>query len=138
MRPLLFTLVTVGFLGSSSAHACKCLPPPPPKDALKAADAVFSGKVVAIDKDGDFGIKVSIEVAASWKGKLGKTVTVRTANESAACGYGFKRGERYLIYATEDGDGDKRQWHTSTCTRTKSLDEAKAEIEELGGSIGAE
>lgn len=127
----LFGALVVNLGMISLASACSCLSPPPPRTALEQSHAVFSGKVLSVEKDGDFGVAVTIEVASIWKGDLGKKVVVYTANNSAACGFEFKEGDSYLVYASTDEEAKDKRLTTGLCTRTKGLDAGKAEMEEL-------
>jgi len=132
---------SLAFLASRDLAACSCAPPPPPKEALGKASAVFSGKVVRMEKPKPrqgagpirptqaFGkVKVVIQVSRVWKGDLGKEVTLTTNASSAACGYGFRPDEVYLIYC----HGEKHALSTNLCTRTKPLADAGEDLTELG------
>ncbi|MCC2671936.1 MAG: hypothetical protein K0Q72_4407 [Armatimonadetes bacterium] len=122
-------LLAIGSLGR--ALACSCLPPPPPKEALQKAAAVFVGKVVEIETDEKARTrKVTLAVSRRWKGKPEKRATVRTAMDSATCGYGFQQDKEYLVY-TYSQEQKPEQW-TNICTRTKPLSAAKEDLNELG------
>ena len=131
MRRVFGLLAFVSVCTASVALACSCAPPPPPKAALAASTAVFAGKVVKVEPIGDFQRAVTLEVASSWKGVEGKTVTVHTPKDGAACGYGFEKGKSYLVYANAVKQGDAKVLITNLCMRTKGLAEAKDEIVEL-------
>jgi len=60
-------------------------------------------------------LKVTITVQEAFKGVDAKKLVVRTASSEAACGFPFKKGEQYLVYATEW----KGQLYTSICQRTR-------------------
>ena len=82
------------------------MPLPPPIEHFKKATAVFSGKVIEIKKaklnigNGMFLQKrVKFDVAKSWKGVEKKTVLLFTGRGGGDCGYGFEKGESYLVYA---------------------------------------
>ncbi|HYE17438.1 MAG TPA: hypothetical protein VEA69_03280 [Tepidisphaeraceae bacterium] len=112
------------------AVACSCLPNPPPAEALKAAGAVFLGKVTAIDRGaGQFaGLTVTIEVDRTWKGPGEKTLTVNTASDGAMCGFTFEVGKSYVVYAHAEG----KALSTSICTRTAHVDAAGEDLKALG------
>lgn len=116
----------------STAYACRCQPTGTPTEELADSDAVFSGRVIKIvnRKSGDPPISVEavFTVVKAWKGVEKKQVSVYTASHSTMCGFKFSKGERYLIYANLN---DKKELFTSFCTRTKSLDNAREDIEEL-------
>lgn len=108
-----------------SAHACSCIPPKPPLESLEASDAVFAGRVIRIDNLRlDYNLRIVIEVEEQWKGDLGDRVEIITANNSAACGFNFDKGTRYIVYAHRyEGD-----LHTGLCSRTASLDAAQEDL----------
>jgi hypothetical protein len=125
--PLVLALV------SAQLYACSCIAPPPPKEALAAASAVFSGKVTAIEAAGDHEKAVTIEIKSTWKGvEKKKEVVVYTADNGATCGYGFEKGKSYLVYASLMKRGDDKVLGTNICTRTAALDAAAKDIKELG------
>ena len=128
MNKTLLPVAALFLVSTFSSLACSCAPPPAPKVALKNASAVFSGEVRKITTSKkDYIHTVEFKVLKSWKGVKGKTVKVTTALDGAACGYGFTKGEKYLVYANGG-----QPFRTSICTRTKSLNRAAADIKELG------
>jgi hypothetical protein len=121
---------------SAHVYACSCIAPPPPKEALAAASAVFSGKVTAVAAAGDHEKAVTIEIKATWKGvEKKKEVVVYTANDGAACGFGFEKGKSYLVYANLLKRGDDKVLSTSICTRTAGLEAAAKDVKELGDPL---
>lgn len=132
MRTLLASFVAMVLAGAAAAEACSCAPPPRPKKALEQAAAVISGKVTKVEDAGEGEKVVAIEIAASWKGGEEKEITLYTANNSAACGYDFKKGTSYLVYAHMVKRGEVKVLGTNICTRTALLTEAKEDLKELG------
>lgn len=120
--------------GVYTAQACSCMLPPPPPEALADAAAVFVGEVINIDGATDKGgfalLRVRFRIESTWKGDVEETVEVRTASHSAACGYPFKQGNAYLVYAHEH-EGLLR---ASLCSRTTAIENADADLEALGAS----
>lgn len=124
---------------AAPAAACMCTEPPPPSEALEAAYAVFSGRVVRVekvDRQTDYGrlprVRATIELAAVWKGvEEGRRVQVWTGLGAGDCGYAFEEGGDVLVYAEALSDGDL---NTSICTRTKGLASAleQGELDALG------
>ena len=108
---------------STSAFACSCLAYPADEaEAVARAwpetDVVFAGKVVAI-KPATPGqgrwTKVTFEVSDTWKGTDGDgQLVVTTASDSAMCGYPFKAGERYVVFANRRPQSDELT--TSLCS----------------------
>lgn len=118
-------------LSAPTARACTCIGPPPPAEALSEAAAVFVGTADDLDEvDGQRGkeLSVRLHVDRVYKGLEGEQVAVRTASNGAACGFGFERGERYLVYAHEY----EGQLRVSLCSRTRAAAHARADFRALG------
>ena len=102
----------------STAHACSCAPSGSPAEALADADAVFAGEVIVVRPQGHPPFRLSsadpvaveFRVSQVWKGPRRETVTVETELSEISCGYEFKEGRKYIVYAY---DGE-----TGLCTRT--------------------
>lgn len=91
------------------SHACSVAAgwPPSGLELMAHSDAVFIGTVKSIIQDrsamGEF--RVTFTVEESFKGDLDKTIILRIASSSAACGYDdgyekFKEGSIWTIFAT--------------------------------------
>ena len=114
------------------AAACSCAPPPAPEIALQESAAVFVGRVTSVEKS-DFSNKYQFSVSKQWKGIEGKTASIVTATDSAACGIGFDENRDYLIYAFKT-EGDN-QLRTNLCSRTKRAADATADLAALGAPV---
>jgi len=111
---------------SAEARACLCIPPGPPLEEMARSEAVFLGTV--IDADGPYPVMVGadrfresdrwfrLRVLASWKGAEAETVVVVTGAGGGDCGYDFRLGDTYLVYAGSRTHGDTLS--TSHCSRT--------------------
>ncbi|HSI34441.1 MAG: hypothetical protein ACAI43_23390 [Phycisphaerae bacterium] len=128
-RPLTALLAIVALLSAAvpAALACKCAPPPPPAEAMGKCDAVFLGKVTAVER-GDRGIRVTIAVEKSWKGDARAELVVTTGMGGGDCGYGFQQGKSYVVYAYARDTG----LSTGTCSRTCHIDDAGEDLKALG------
>jgi hypothetical protein len=84
--------------------------------AYRSADAVFDATVVRITlssrtetiagRERRIEEKlVSVNVHQSWKGAEPGALEIATARDGAACGYDFKKGRRYLVFAYRRTDG---------------------------------
>jgi HEAT repeat protein len=135
IRSTLFVFLLLGLLAPPSA-ACSCASLDPPLVRLARTDAVFSGTVIdridprpkdsKIISTGD-PIEYTIEIDQVWKGDVGDIASVISARAGASCGYTFKIGETYLIYARlHDG-----KFHTGLCSRTRSISRAGEDLAEL-------
>lgn len=114
------------------ALACDCAEPPPPEQAMAEADAVFAGEVaetriVGDELTGDLIARISVDTV--WKGDVAETVEVRTATDTAMCGYHFIPGDRDLVYARQAEDGT---YSTHLCTRSAPLERADDDLTALG------
>lgn len=134
MRKIVFLSVVVALLvvvNIAPVFACECLPRGTPTEELNKAAAVFSGKVTAtriVQGDQFPEVEVTFDVSTVWKGLVSKTIIVKTADNSAACGYPFRAGEEYIVYAY----GEEDDLQTGICTRTAFLTRAQEDLTELG------
>lgn len=112
-------IVVFSLLGASDVSACSCLMDniqstgKKVNAAYKQATAVFYGKVTEVNRQEETVI-VKFKVEKSWKGLNTGEVIVRTAENSAMCGFNFEVGGNYLVYT--GGAVDNLQ--TNICTRT--------------------
>jgi hypothetical protein len=140
-RPLA-TLASVVLLGLSllvllpdCASACSCAVLGSKKQvewALSHPGAVFTGEVLKIDRPSSIRSSlapetVTFRVSESWKGPEGATLEVRTPVSGMSCGYPFKEGQEYLVYAY-----GKQDLKVDLCSGTKALSKAGADLAELG------
>ncbi len=147
--PVFFSLLLVFF--AVSGWACSCDPTTVEED-FKTSDVVFSGKVLHRGelKDGqssDLLIGVKFDVVELWKGKAeGDTddsenseefskIEVSTAAYTPSCGYPFKVGETYLVFAdssqvhTEgENDADPKLLTTGWCSANQPLHDSLVTI----------
>jgi hypothetical protein len=81
---------------------------------------------------GYLGTHAVFEVTEGYIGMDGrpKQVEIRTGMGGTDCGYPFKPGLSYLVYAREDKDG---LLVTDTCSRTAVADQAEADLTFLRG-----
>ena len=134
MKKWFLSLLGIPFLALQVAHACSCLPPPPPLEALAASDAVFLGRVTDIlllPADGSFAtLVIEISVEEQWKGDAASSMVIYTARDGATCGYPFKEGNSYLVYANRDNTSGNL-W-AGLCSRTSEKESAASDLAALG------
>ncbi len=123
--------IVLGLAGfSRPALACSCMSSGPACQAYWKTDAVFDATVVSIGPlnpaeplpGGDlrFADKiVRLDVRASWKGVDTGPLEITTSGEGGGCGFPFKEGGRYLVFAFR-GRADGR-WHASICSLTQEF-----------------
>jgi hypothetical protein len=106
----------------------KCRTPGTAREALQEATAVFIGEISKIsESDNTKTLEFSVE--QYWKGENTKTQNVQV-NVGTRYSPSFNVGERYIVYASENGSGG--QLTTGRCTRTKLAQYADDDIKELG------
>jgi len=126
----ILSFISFSLFGTASpVYACSCIPPSSPQESLASARAVFMGTVTSIEHNSN-GYEVSFNVEKTWKGISGSTVTITTPRDSAACGFAFTAGEKYIVYA----DGEENL-STSICSRTHLLAENDPDLLALGDGI---
>lgn len=122
------------------ADACTCAPYP--DDLEKAVtmayekgnsyfevDVIFLGDVTAIRNRTNGALaqhEVTFSVRNRWKGSIPDIVSVRTNDGEIACGYKFKEGNSYLVFA--HWDEQQQQLATFMCDLTRSEAKAKGAI----------
>jgi len=113
------------------AGACSCPRLAPACEAYWTADAIFRGRVEAVERAPASSSDllrtrtVRFTVLESLKGVTTSTLQVMTAGSRSTCGYSFVKGREYLVYAWL-ADGALR---TGICSRTRALDRAHADLE---------
>ena len=144
-----WTLLSIGSLVlallslSKNALACVCDLTRPPCEAYWQAEAVFIGTPKELywiefeDKLPELVIKrkqpvFHFSVDQAFRGVNGTQVAALTGIGGGDCGYGFKIGEQYLVYAYRDGQ-KKEMLATSICTRTRSVRNAGEDLEYIEG-----
>jgi len=137
-RPLA-ALASVALMGMSlllllpdCASACSCMGVPIQR-YISSSDAVFSGKVVEIERPSPIKSSadpetVTFRVIESWKGPGGGTLEVKTSVSGASCGYHFEEGQDYLVYAYGKGE----PFETDICSGTTHLSKADEDLALLG------
>jgi 5-hydroxyisourate hydrolase-like protein (transthyretin family) len=130
----LLVFLAAVLLISSSAFACSCqFGGGAPCQDFWQADAVFSGTAVSSGKinvvEGGFKSDMRLlrfTVDQPFRGMQAAEVEVLTGWGGGDCGYEFKVGQRYLVYAYRD-EKDNRLT-TSICTRTRLVTEADDDL----------
>lgn len=139
----LFLIALLGIAGVERANACWCISGGGPacEEAWRQSiDAVFLGHVESIEvirgappvpsgaasmtAMGDM-LQVKIVVEEGYRGVAEKSVVVYTASSSAACGFDFQKGQRYLIFASATKDS---KLVVSMCSGTKPAKYATEDI----------
>lgn len=109
----------------SISCACECPPRRSPRKELKVSKVVFAGEVVEANVGGENGFYL-FRVERYWKGVGGEFITI--SGGKGLCNRSYRVGEKYLVYALEDGVELK----SDTCMRTTLLAEAAIDLKTLG------
>jgi len=139
---VVLTVLGVVFLLPDCASACSCAMPPGSQEeraerALAESSAVFSGEAVEVEEGpsikmmGISGLRssrVTLRTSEVWKGPQRETLEVSTPRDGMSCGYPFKEGQEYLVYANTGKQG----LEAYLCTETKPLEKAGADLAVLG------
>ena len=130
MRPIgVFAFVAIA-LASQAVEACSCAWHGSPCRAFDETAAVFIGRALEINPVMDEGYEqrlVRLEILQALKGVSGNRIEVVTGRGGGDCGYTFRRGDTYLVYAHRR-DGAKRLY-TGICSRTQALSDATEDLE---------
>jgi hypothetical protein len=119
----------------SDVIACDCMfGGSPPCEEYWRSEAVFAGKVVkksafyVEEGEGDSRYKyqqvlVRFSIERAFKGIAGDEAEIVTGMGGGDCGFHFKDGERYVVYAIRNGR-DKSRLYAGICNRIKLVAEA--------------
>ncbi len=144
---VLAVLGIVFLLPPQDAYACSCGPVSVQR-LLSSSEAVFSGEVVDLKRNQKDPApppppnpgsippaapsridRVSFRVSEVWKGPQRQTLEVITPRaDGVSCGYPFKEGQEYLVYA----EGKGEPFETALCSGTQPLSKADEDLALLG------
>lgn len=132
MKKLLFINVFCFVLLSGSADARICnshsdCAIPSMKSEIANSKAIFSGKVINIEKDGDVKI-ITFQASRFWKGSV-KRITKLYILENMRYGIFYEAGKSYLVFSSQDSKG---RLSDRKCSRSKSLEFASDDLKQLG------
>jgi len=117
-------LIVFTFAAAGTSLACSCVVS---RDSVKKQIAasydnstvIFSGKVTSVEPAADgMYVIVTLTVKESWKGTNGTEIKVKTAKDSAMCGFNFEAGKEYLVYT----NGIAGDLSVGNCSRTSQLE----------------
>lgn len=129
---LLRLLVVAGSF-FADASACSCLPERSVEEEFQEVDLVFLGTVLELTRGSEATVPqvaVRFEVIRGFKGVRESRLTVVTPRDEAACGFPFREGKTYLVYAHRRETGPPT---TTLCSRTRPLSRAREDLQILRG-----
>ena len=114
--------------GACPALACSCMAPGPVCSAYWSTSTLFLGHVVEIEHVydnppsanaiGPGRYIVHFDVTERYRGVAERQAVIHTADQGSACGFEFKQGHDYLVYASASPNG---QLSTNHCTGTHEV-----------------
>jgi hypothetical protein len=122
---MVLVLALAGFLGVTPVQACSCIGPRNACEVFWDTPAIFLGRALDIrtswTPDGSDYRSVLFEVEEAFKGLKESTlvVDIATGMDGGVCGYDFKVGERYLVFALQDPHDGSLE--TGICTVTHQV-----------------
>lgn len=114
---------------SKSVYPCSCIFSEGIRKDYRKASAVFVGEVIEMEDSGnkDYPVKVTLRIERYWKGIKKPEFMVITDLGLNSCNMIlYDVGKKYLVYVY-----GKEHW-TNGCTRTRKLEEAEEDLQELG------
>ncbi|WP_445489824.1 hypothetical protein [Niallia sp. 03133] len=135
---LAFIFIDILIIGSfpSITSACSCTELPSVEEEFERSKAVFSGKVVDIREKrslkGYTSKSVLFEVTNTWKGVEQSQIIITTGQGGGDCGFNFKEGEEYLVYANESTMYGAKSLVSIICDRTNELSSSQEDLAILG------
>ena len=138
---VIFGVALFILLAPRSASACTCDPLKDAHEAFDHAEVVFVGTVISVTKpkprivgrrhnliEVSLELVVRFRVERTWKFATRRYLTLTTMAQTSACGYPFKVGEKYLVFAAADQDGVR----TGLCSGTTDFAHAQTYLEQIG------
>ncbi len=126
----IFFFIFLVTLTASEVFACKCELPSASisierhvKSAYNQYSAIFLGDVTeVIEEPGIYSLRVKFKISKTWKSEISKEIFLSTGRGGGDCGYDFKVGKKYLVYAIREDN-----LSTGICSRT-ALAEANQDL----------
>lgn len=131
----LFNTLLIGSFPTITS-ACSCAELPSVEEELERSQAVFSGKVLDVKEKqslkGYITISVLFEVTNTWKGVKQSQIIITTGQGGGDCGFDFKEGQEYLVYANESTMYGEESLVSIICDRTNKLSVLQEDLKILG------
>lgn len=123
--------------GAARVSACSCIGPIVACETAWTTDGIFVGKVLTVGRiEGSGDLRwmrrlVRFEVREAFKGVQPGEIEVVTGAGGGDCGYDFREGRTYLVYAHRNQATG--QLGAGICSRTAPVEEAGEDLEYLRG-----
>lgn len=138
MPILAVIFISILLIGSfpSITNACSCAELPSVEEEFERSQAVFSGKVVDVREKqslkGYITKSVLFEVTNIWKGVKQSQIIITTGQGGGDCGFDFKEGQEYLVYANESTMYGEKSLVSVICDRSNELSSSQEDLKILG------
>jgi hypothetical protein len=138
MPILAFVFISMLLIGSfpTITSACSCAEVPSAEAEFERSQAVLSGKVIEVREKrslkGSRTKSVLFEVNNTWKGVEESQIIITTGQDSGDCGFDFKEGQEYLVYANESTMYGAQSLVSTICDRTNELSVLQEDLKKLG------
>jgi len=122
---VLLVSMPIATISAFEECSCKFGSQGTPVNGLNEMDVIFVGEVVAIEESrtAEGLLDVTFQVSKHYKGHRDTSVIVCTPKDLSHCGYSFKNGETYLVYAKYRD----KVLLTDICTRTRTISQANGD-----------
>jgi hypothetical protein len=107
------------------AQTCDCVRTVAPCAGYWGSSAVFVGRVESVERSAA-GQLVRFSVIEGFRGTSSSAVEVLTGPAGHRCAVSFRVGREYMVYASRSNTAEALS--TSVCSRTRSLDDAAADV----------
>jgi len=135
--PTLVMIAALTAAAPAKAFACSCMMSGPPCQATWTADVVFTGTVVSITPIDHESLGapyesrlVKINADRGFVNAAAGPIEVVTGTGGGDCGYAFKIGQKYLVYAYASKTAPSRL-SASICSRTRPIADAQEDLRYL-------
>ncbi|MBD9470198.1 hypothetical protein [Pseudoxanthomonas sp. PXM01] len=131
MKHLILCLLLAAAWLPLRAEACSCARPGTPVEEKDQHTRVFLGRVQAIEEDlrGEPRRRVRFIVSETFKGTPVRRLTVDTGIGGGDCGYAFRTGQEYVVYAWGKDDA----LATGICSLTGPATHPRSGLDVLRG-----
>jgi Carboxypeptidase regulatory-like domain len=126
--------VMAGLIGARAAEACSCVESGAACEDYWKASAVFLGRVESVAREAakppsrmPGTRRVTLSVIEAFSGVQKGTVEVATGSGGGDCGFAFREGAEYVVYAQRHDPGAPLT--VSICSRTREVSQAGGDLD---------
>ncbi len=143
MKKMILLVIVFTFYHQQAVYACSCFSQYPIGTEIKETDFIFLGQCIGSEfiigkkanAERGYAVRYFFKVQESFKGISKNKITVETGIGFGDCGFNFRPGATYLVYAYMN----RGKPSTGICSRTKLAgffpdrlrEEVKSELDEI-------